>query len=271
MGIGKVLGGSRSEWREAGASRTAFPSGAWEREEREKRANTGIIVALPVECRSLGVRLRHKGDGVRLPSGVRVMLSGAGPDNARRAAETLIEQGANALVSWGCCAALQPELRPGDLLLPEAVWADGVSYAIDPAVRQHWREGLNLRQTPRGGLLVQSASIVADAAAKRALAQRTGALAVDMESGAVAQAADAHNLPCLVLRAVADPLDFTLPSSVLDNTDADGNTSLPGLLLSLACHPGQLPALLALGRHFGAAMDALKQAAGTGELACRKT
>ena len=47
--------------------------------------------------------------------------SGAGPDAARRAAQSLIARGVHGLLSFGVCAALSPALHPGDLVLAEGV------------------------------------------------------------------------------------------------------------------------------------------------------
>lgn len=222
--------------------------------------SVGVIVALPIECGSLAVRLKHKGDTTSLTPDTHVILAGAGPENARRAAETLVKQGVTGLLSWGCCAALQADLRPGDLIIPEAVWADGVTHSLDATERQRWLGRLSPALHPHSGLLAQASGIVAELASKQQLAQQSAAMAVDMESAAIAQVAQTHAIPCVVIRAVADPLDFTMPSCVLDNTDSDGITSIPGLLLNLLRRPQELPDLLALNRHFSAAMTTLKQA-----------
>lgn len=230
----------------------------------------GIVVALPDECPSLGLRLKHKGDSAELPLAYRVMLSGAGSDNAARAAQALAAQGAAGLLSWGCCAALAEHLQAGELILPDALWLDGTTLATDAALRQRWRQALEPRLAVHGGLLAQAPAIVAEPAAKRALAEQSGAIALDMESAAIAQVAHQHGLPCLALRTVVDGVDFALPSCVLDNTDGDGITRLPGLLATLARRPGQLPALLTLGRHFSAAMATLKQAANILPAVCQE-
>lgn len=221
----------------------------------------GIVVALPAECRSLGIRLTSKGDAAHHSSTVQVMLSGAGSHNAGRAAESLAERGASALLSWGCCAALAPQLAPGALLLPEALFDRGHRIHSDQAWRHRLHTALSPHLTVRGGMLAQSAGIVATPADKAALAHASGAVGVDMESAAVAHVAHRRQLPFVAIRAVADPLGMELPHSVLENTDEDGDTRIGGLLLSLARRPSELPALLSLGRHFSAAMASLRHTA----------
>lgn len=221
----------------------------------------GIVVALPAECRSLGIRLRNKGEAAQPSPSVQVMLSGAGPDNARRAAEALAGRGVAALMSWGCCAALAPGLSPGALLLPETLLDQGRRIASDAAWRQRLHTALSSHLTVCGDTLAQSSGIVATPGDKAALARASGAAAVDMESAAIAQVAIHHRLPFVAVRAVADPLRMELPHCVLENTDADGDTCIGGLLLSLARQPRELPALLSLGRHFAAAMASLRRTA----------
>lgn len=219
----------------------------------------GIIVALAAETRSLAP-LRRKGAQTAW-GGYTVLLGGAGPANARAAAANLIGQGAEALLSWGCCAALTPEIQPGHVIVPQAVVGDTGPCTLHVDWQQHLYTKLASRLAVNPGPLAQSDTIIANAADKVALAARTGAVAVDMESAAVAAVAREHGLPCAVLRAVADPADQTLPAIVLNHTDADGVTHIPGLLGALLRAPGQLPDLLALGRQFAAALASLDQAA----------
>lgn len=223
-------------------------------------SDAGLIVALPEESRSLGLRLGRADDPVRI-GGASVLISGTGPDNARRAAERLLAAGAGGLISWGCCAALRSDLRPGALLLPERIVGsnDGV-LETDPGWRQRIAVALDDANVPfDGGDLIESPTIVAGAADKRELFLLSGARAVDMESAAVARAARAANRPFLAVRAVADPAEMAVPSAVLRATNADGQVNLPCLLLALLTRPGELPALVRLGRHFGAALTTLRR------------
>jgi len=102
-------------------------------------------------------------------------------------------------------------------------------------------------------VLLGGGEIVPSAAAKRALWQRTGAAAVDLESGAVARAA----LPFAALRAVCDPAERDLPAAALIPL-VDGKIALGAILAELARHPGQLPGLIALARDARLAKTALR-------------
>ena len=65
------------------------------------------------EARALGT-LRDHPD-------LRLGISSARPERAERIARDMVQQGVQALVSWGIAGALVPELPSGALLLPGAV------------------------------------------------------------------------------------------------------------------------------------------------------
>src|SRR5688500_14693672 len=103
----------------------------------EPGAWTGIVAALPAEIQCLGVERATLGSVKQLSPAVRVVLSGLGPARAEHAVEGLIKLGAKALVSFGVAGALGPALRPGDLLLPDAVLYRGTRYAADGGWRKN--------------------------------------------------------------------------------------------------------------------------------------
>jgi adenosylhomocysteine nucleosidase len=103
--------------------------------------------------------------------------------------------------------------------------------------------------------------VATTAADKRSLAAAFGAIALDMESAAVAAVAREHGVPFLAVRAIADPEDFALPAAVLKATDARGIVRRSVLLGHLLLHPSELSSLLRLASHFRAALGALRHAA----------
>jgi adenosylhomocysteine nucleosidase len=201
----------------------------------------GIVVGLAAEAR-IARRLSHP-----------VAIGGGGAAGAEAAARRLVADGAMALLSFGLCGALDPVLRPGALMVPEAVLADGAHHATSPIIAARFGGA-----TPH--LLLGGAQIAAIAAEKRRLHEATRAAAIDLESGAVARVAAAHNLPFAVLRAVCDPADQDLPPAALVALDGKGAIGLFRVLAALAAQPSQLPALLALARQAAAARKALLQA-----------
>jgi adenosylhomocysteine nucleosidase len=215
---------------------------------------------LAEESRSLGLRL-GRGDEPANLDGASLLVSGAGPDNARRAAERLLEAGAGGLISWGCAAALRPGLLPGVLLLPRRVIGhDGEVFDTDVRWHDRLNGALAGAKIPfDSGDLAESPAIVATAADKRALAARIHAGAVDMESAAVARVARDWRKPFVAIRAVADPAGMAIPPAVLQATDSNGAVNLLRLLGHLLTHPAGLPALVRLGLHFSAAIRTLRR------------
>ena len=218
----------------------------------------GYVVALPPECRTLTAEPARRGDILSLDRGHRVAVAGAGAANAAAAAERLIAQGARRLVSWGCAGALTDELLPGDLIIPrELIYADGHATLL----AQPWHERLLGQLQPttpiRTEAMTESAGIVASAAAKRRLHAESGAIATDMESGAVARTAQHHGLPCLAIRSIVDAASVTLPRAAQAALDNDGQIVVSRLLLQLVWNPAEIAPLLRLGRAFRRAMQTL--------------
>ena len=194
----------------------------------------GFVTGLAAEAALLRGRLAAAGDGT--------------PAGARAAAELLVAQGAQALVSFGLAGGLRPGLAPGTVLVPSGI-AGGA--ACDSALMQ-WLGGST------GEPILAGERIAATVAAKAALYREFGAPAIDLESGAVAAAAAARGLPFAVLRAVADPAERDLAPAALIPLKGDGGINLAAILRSVARRPGQIPGLIGLARDAARARAALK-------------
>jgi adenosylhomocysteine nucleosidase len=168
----------------------------------------------------------------------------------RDAVAGLLDQGVEALVSFGLAGGLAPGLRPGALIVPSEVIVGRERFATDPALSQLL--GGTTTHTLFGG-----DAVVATTADKQRLYQTTGAVAVDLETGIVARAAVGHGVPFAVLRAICDPAERALPPAALTALDARGVIGTWRVLASVAAHPGQLPALLALAADAAAARRSL--------------
>lgn len=182
--------------------------------------------------------------------GYPVCVGGGTPAGAADAAYQLVEQGVNALVSFGFAGGLDPALRPGALIIPSAILSEGHSYAAEPTLADRFG-GLT------GHRLVADSLAATDAVAKRRLHAATGAHAIDLESGSVARVALAHSLPFVVVRAISDAADRDLPPAALLAVDKRGRIDLIRVLGSLLRQPKQLPALLALASDAAAARRSL--------------
>jgi adenosylhomocysteine nucleosidase len=183
-------------------------------------------------------------------TGFLVAAGGGWPEGAHRAAERLIGQGAEALVSFGLAGGLAPDAAPGALLVPDAVVEGVERYVCDPAL-------IAFLGGSTGDTILAGTDIAATVAEKAALYGATRIGAVDLESGAVARVARAHGLPFAVLRAVADPATRTLPSAALVPLKPSGAIDLPRILRSVLANPAQIPALIGLAGDAGRARAAL--------------
>jgi len=219
---------------------------------------TGIIIALADEVSSLTSKKVNKGDCIFINEHTLLCCSGAGPKNAANASQLLIDRGAERLISWGCAAALAPQLKPGDLVLPEQLYSESKQQlAIDSGWLIHIKQSLSALK-PNSGALAESSVIVAESAEKKKIYQQSKAVALDMESIAVAKIAKQQNMPVMVIRCIADPVDMSLPKAVSYALNKQGDVVLSKLLWFLLTHPFELPGLIKLGLHFNAAKNKLK-------------
>jgi adenosylhomocysteine nucleosidase len=206
---------------------------------------------------------------VRPSDAVRVALSGMGGAAAAHSARSLIEAGAQALVSWGMAGGLDPALIPGTIFLPsEVVSPDGSSVV---ATERSWREALGAALVRDGaasdargggapllqGRLLTTPKAVGSQADKSALFRETGARAVDMESLAIAAVAHSQQVPFIAIRVIVDSAADTLPRAVTAAADSEGHLQIGRLLGTLARTPSEIPALLRLAGRYRAANRSL--------------
>lgn len=163
-----------------------------------------MVAALEFEARSLG----HSGDAAL------ISISGIGAANAERSARSLVAAGADALLSWGVAGALDPALGCGTAVLPLEVLHQQRRYATSAAWRERLLGALSAHLPAVSGALLSSDVAVSSAALKARLFAATRAVAVDMESAAVAGVAAQHGLPFLAVRVILDTASDSLPASI---------------------------------------------------------
>lgn len=223
---------------------------------------SGIVVALPDELATLTSKHIDKGHCLFIANKLLVVYSGTGAKNARLAAELLVSKGVTQLISWGCAAALDKSLKPGDLTLANSlVDGEDVEIPVDSDWHSYSKALLSNSLKVHTGRLAESLNIVSSSKDKLQLQAMTGAIALDMESVAVAKVAQCHALPFLAIRAIVDPVTMNLPYAIEFAANGEGDIVLSRLLLFLLFHPLELPALIKLGWQFNAAKKTLKAVA----------
>ena len=199
---------------------------------------------------------------ISLDEDVLVQVSGIGPKRASRAAKTLLERGATALVSWGIAGGLVPELSPGSLVLPQTILStDQTIYTVDAAWRDRFSRKMTGDMVIHAEPVAESTSVLIHPDEKAGLHKRTGAVAVDMESGAVAAEAHRAGVPFLVVRVIADPSSASIPMSALAIVDDFGQLRVFKLIKVLGRDPAVVAALVRQGRYFRAAQRTLRRIA----------
>ena len=185
--------------------------------------------------------------------GMSVICSGDGL-NLAAAVTRAITPDCRGLVSFGVAGGLDPDLKPGACVVASAIVSGNTRMATD----HHWSQQL-IRTIPDAvyGILAGVRAPVAQPSAKRALYEKTGAIAVDMESHVVANVAAAHGLPMAAIRVITDPAMRALPEAVLAAMRPDGTTSITALIRSLMKRPQELPALVQTALDARAARSAL--------------
>lgn len=244
----------------------------------------GVVAALAGEARALDMTA---------PSGERAQetllrISGVGTAAATHAAEELIRAGAHALLSWGVAGGLDPDLPTGAICLPATILDAGGRGAPGPgaarsgtgegavplerlATSDHWRAAFldalaaqpaRLEGAPlsEGALLSGTSAALASVAAKRAALESTGAVAIDMESGAVARVARDASLPFIAVRVIIDAFDDEIPAAVV-RASRSGRVQMTRLLGGLLLAPAEVLGLLRLARRYGIATRRLRAVA----------
>jgi len=221
-------------------------------------SHLGIIAAVTAEARTLTKAPIPSGELIYLSGGATLIVSGVGPTRAARTSRALLESGATALLSWGSAGGLASRVSPGSLILPKTVIASDRSlYHVDAS----WHERLCHRLKGHVDFhtepLVESSRVVRTSADKATLFHETGAVGVDMESGAVAAVAREARVRFMVVRAVADAADTTLPESALNAVDEFGRLNFFKLIQGLAKDPTELLALVRIARNYRTAKGSL--------------
>lgn len=142
---------------------------------------------------------------------VATIISGPGLKAAAHGCEALIAaHRPRLIVSAGFCGGLQPQLRRNAVTVADRIAAiDGSSHDLDRTTLTKY----DLSPALVGPWLTVD-RIIAKSAEKKSLGERTGSIACEMESLAVAEVCKARGVPFLAVRVVSDPVDEDLPADL---------------------------------------------------------
>ncbi len=172
-------------------------------------------------------------DGVKW----RLVANGPGP----RCVEEVLRQKMDVIgiLNTGFCGALEPSLRIGDIV----VWGRAPQGCAGGFV---------------SGEISSSDRVVATVEEKRRLREKTGAIAAEMEAGAVKKIAEDWGVPFYCIRAVSDTANEDMPLDFNLYRDSAGRFSLPRIALAAMSRPfTRIPALKRLEANCNVASESL--------------
>lgn len=209
--------------------------------------------------RSLG--LSEVGPGRWRGEGVEVLLTGIGPGPAERCAREALARYPSGppVVCLGFAGGLHPRLSPGHLVVADRVLPSAGGEAVEvPPSLVGWAVSALAGLPVQVGPVLTAEHPVEHPAQKVRLARETGALTVDMETGAVARVCREAGAPFVAVRAVLDPAGMGLPPFATAMAGGGGRwAAIPYL--------GRRPlALLGLLRLAGAYRQARRALTGAG-------
>ena len=192
--------------------------------------------------------------------GITTVWAGGDPTRLRAILGGWMQPKCRAVVSIGIAGGLDPMLVPGDVIVATGVAAPDRRYRVSPDLAH--RLATRLSDYPKLVVLANLAGVdaaVTSPAAKTALRNATGAVAVDIESHVAAAFAAAHRLPFAAVRIVCDPATRSLPHLVAKALRPDGEISLLSVLCGLLARPTQVAALTRVASDFAEGLRALRR------------
>ena len=227
------------------------------------QSDIGIVSALPIELgqfldRCERVKHYRGGDltfrGGRY-DGIRVLLaeSGMGYARARKASLALIDaHHPKWILSSGFAGALLPTMKIGQIVMAnEIIDQHGQRTAINLSLESDEANGLYV------GRLLTADEMVRTVEQKQQLHEKHEALAVDMESLAVAQVAAETKTGFMAVRVISDDMSADLPPEVLSIIGDTGAVRVGAALTSLFKRPESLKDMLYLRKNAQAAAKSL--------------
>jgi adenosylhomocysteine nucleosidase len=218
----------------------------------------GVLAFIAAEAREFTGLLARVGQAAKLGSDLDfgrsfdfgghaavAVANGPGPALAGRALDML--KGTyelDAIISIGYCGALDGSLEPGDIVVGTAV--NGTD-ARRPVIERAYA----------AGAIISADRVVLTAEEKETL-RRSGAVAVEMEAGALADRARTWNVPFYCVRVVTDTATETMPLNFNLCRTSEGRFSRSRIVMAALRRPGVLfPELMKLDRRCRRASDAL--------------
>ncbi len=228
------------------------------------RADVGIVCSLPIEIAEFLGRCKrlktYSGGQFKFVGGlcgnirIAIVEAGMGPARATRATHALLDaHQPRWIVSTGFAGALNTDLKLGHIVVAnEIVGLNSEPLQIDLEMASDPASGLHVGRTLTVDKMIRTIE------EKRALAEQTGAIAVDMETLAVATVCRQTKTRFMAVRAISDDLSADLPPEILSLVGDTGAIRFGAVIGSLWKRPSSIKDMWRMREH---AMDASEKLA----------
>jgi len=232
-------------------------------ESNSAKADIGIVSALPIELGQFMdrcERVKHyKGEDLTFKGGryddIRVVVaeSGMGYARARKASLAMIDaHSPKWILSSGFAGALIPTMKIGQIVVAnEIVDQHGQQKKLNLSLESDIESGLHV------GRLLTADEMVRKIERKQQLHEQFKAIAVDMESLAVAQVASETRTGFMAVRVISDDMSADLPPEVLSIIGDTGAVRVGAALTSIFKRPESVKDMLHLRTNAQAAAKSL--------------
>ncbi len=233
-----------------------------------KLKKIAIVAAMEQEAQAICPAPQHEsGKKVQILTGslknnnsFKCIISGIGIKRATEAAEHLCAEKPDLILSIGVSGGLSVGLEAGSLVAATSIHSDvaGIDSWFENDDDAQMRSDLipacgNIQC----GKLITASEPVLTPEEKLFMHERTGALAIDMESIAIAQVAKKTGIPFGCIRAVSDDSKRGIPPESLAGVDETGKTQLAPILKAIMKRPSLIFELIPMGRDYSKALKAL--------------
>jgi nucleoside phosphorylase len=213
-----------------------------------------VLLLAPMPNELAAVQRARRGTTL---AGVDAARTGIGPDRALATARRLLadsEPDVDHVVISGIAGGLAPATSVGDLVVPASV--------VDGATGDRFAASPLGRVTPSGAIWTAGTDSYRDTDEDRARYLAAGAVAVDMETAAIARACAEAGVPWTAFRAISDVAgDTSVGPAVMDMVDGEGRIRPGPAVRFLVTHPSRIPRMLRLGRDASRAARTAAEAA----------
>lgn len=168
-----------------------------------------------------------------------------------------IYYGVKGLVSFGFAGGLDPKLDRGSIIIAKSVLTpQGLEIPTSPMWSN--RIAAQLHHAYSIGNILGSPHPITESQKKIELFHQTKAVAVDMESYAMAEIAQANQIPFIVIRVILDPAIKKIHSKIAALFQSDGKIKAKSIIKTILKEPQILKEFLILGRQFYGARRQLR-------------